>query len=262
MRNVSTFVIVGVLVVVVALALIIRAQRPQEADTTEGMRGPQGRLSSKEAAPAGARGEADEQTAEASRRARVQERLERLRSDAEQRKLDSAAMEKRDLPILPTPRGEAGQKKEEEEEPDPEDEALKQTILNDPDPEERASAVFMLSGAEDQDTMRVLMKALEDPDAEVRLAVVEALGDYTDEISPDVLTPALNDSDPEVRFEAIGVLGDMDTPEALEKVRQAFNNDPEEDNRELAAGILDMADEGPAKPAAQGQPAAKQQTKQ
>ena len=65
---------------------------------------------------------------------------------------------------------------------------LKQTLLSDPDPDERIGAVLMLTGEEGPESLRMLLDAMDDPDPEVRLAVVEALGDRTEEISPDTLT--------------------------------------------------------------------------
>jgi len=252
MRNTGTIIVIGAIVLVLGIVVFTRGGKPPVESGEEDQLSPQKGVTSKDTKSSE---NGDAQTAEESRRARVQERLERLRSDAEERKANPLAAEKRDLPQIPTPNQQQAEAKkdEDEEEPDPDDESLKQTILNDPDPEERATAVFMLSGAEDKDSMRVIMKALDDPDSEVRVAAVEALGDYSDEISPDVLTPALQDPDAEVRFEAIGVLGDMESPEALDKVRQALN-DPDEDNRELAAGIIDMADDETDKPAAPAQP--------
>lgn len=261
MRNQTTVIIAGAVALVVAIALYMGAGGPT-AESTDGVQAPQ------KARPAGAAqdqgaGQArmvpegdDQGQGSDDRRARVQERLERLRSDSEQRRVDQVTAQKRDLPDLP--KAKRDEADDEDNEPDPEDEELKQTILNDPDPEERASAVFMLSGAEDKDTLRVLMQAMDDSDAEVRLAVVEALGDYSEEISADVVTPALRDGDPEVRFEAVGVLGDMDTPEALEAVRGALN-DEDPDVRELAEGIIEMAeDDSPKMPPAANKPAGAQ----
>ena len=43
-----------------------------------------------------------------------------------------------------------------------------------------------------------------------------------------------------MRFEAVSILGDMESPEALDMVRGALN-DPDEDVRALAQGIIDFA---------------------
>ena len=72
--------------------------------------------------------------------------------------------------------------------PDPDDledlEEARNTLLNNPDPDERVGAVLMLTGAEDAQTLSVLTDAMDDPGPEVRLAVVEALGDYSDDLDP------------------------------------------------------------------------------
>jgi hypothetical protein len=176
---------------------------------------------------------------------RVQQRLGQLRASYEQRHVTAPKPESRvaDLPeraALPTPAmGDDDLLDPEEQE---EFDELRETLLNDPDPDERIGAVLMLTGGEDEQTKRLLLDAMNDEDPEVRLAVVEALGDFSEELSPDVLVPALNDPDPEVRFEAVGILGDIETPEALSIVRNSLN-DSDEDVRTLAEGILDFARE-------------------
>jgi len=120
---------------------------------------------------------------------------------------------------------------------------IENTLLNDPDPDERISAVFDASTLDDdREAVRILSAAMGDPDAEVRLSVVETLGDYTELLTVDLLSPALNDSDPEVRLEAVDILGDMETPEALAAVHAALN-DPDEDVRDLAQEIVESAED-------------------
>jgi HEAT repeat protein len=118
---------------------------------------------------------------------------------------------------------------------------IKDTLQNDPDPDERIGAILMLTGMEGEPAWRLLADSMQDPDAEVRLAVVEALGDYSEDIQPDILVPALNDADAEVRFEAYGILGDMESDEAMSLVRNGLQ-DSDEDVRALAEGILDFSD--------------------
>jgi len=190
---------------------------------------------------------------------RVLDRLSHLRDNFDRQQLrdeidlpdsgtGSEAMERR--PEVPTPSSRdlakmSGQDEDGDYDEDDYEEVkeLRETILNDPDPEERVGSILMLSGNEHPEAVATLLKAMGDRDKEVRLAAVEALGDYTEFLQPSVLGPALDDEDPEVRFEALGILGDMESVEAMEMVRRALD-DPDEDVRALAEGILDYADEG------------------
>jgi len=186
---------------------------------------------------------------------RVQDRLSHLRDSFDRRQLrdrielpgsSEAGMERR--PDVPTPSSrDIASLVDEEGDYDKDDldevKELRDTILSDPDPEERIGGILMLSGNEHPEAVTTLLKAMGDRDKEVRLAAVEALGDYTEMLQPSVLAPALDDEDPEVRFEALGIVGDMETPEAMEMVRRALD-DPDEDVRTLAEGILDYADAG------------------
>jgi HEAT repeats len=182
-----------------------------------------------------------------SRSARVEERLTQLRGEYERRKMGAPAVENRieNLPPKPTlaPRlAPADLPPDMDAEDVKEFEELRNTLLTNPDPDERIGAALMLSGGDDEPAKKALIEAMGDPDAEVRLAVVEALGDYSDDLTPGVLSPAVNDPDPEVRFEAVGILGDMDGPQALAMVRNALN-DPDEDVRSLAEGIVEFAED-------------------
>jgi HEAT repeat protein len=177
---------------------------------------------------------------------RVQDRLGQLRASYEQRRAIAPKPQSRvdDLPErAKEPRRLMAERDDELDAEDQQElDELRNTLLHDPDPDERIGAVLMLTGGEDEQTKALLLDAMYDEDPEVRLAVVEALGDFAEELSPDVLAPALDDSDAEVRFEAVGILGDMETPEAREMVRNSLN-DSDEDVRTLAEGILDFASE-------------------
>ncbi|MDX2167401.1 MAG: HEAT repeat domain-containing protein [Deltaproteobacteria bacterium] len=202
-----------------------------------------------------------------SRSARVEDRLNELRADYEKRQLPGSgavAANKREVPTAVARQKDMVERAKEDLEDDEADEdpaeleELRQTLFNDPDPDERIGAILMLTGDEGPESMRMLIEAMDDPDAEVRLAVVEALGDRSEEISPATLMKALNDSDPEVRFEAFSTLGDMDTPEAQALLEKA-KNDPDEDIRDLYAGIKELGqdDEDDAANAHTGATAAK-----
>jgi HEAT repeat protein len=192
------------------------------------------------------------------RSARVEERLNELRSDFEHRQVEAVnpAPSKRELPTREAREmvtGDADDDDEDAEDPE-EMEELKEILRTNPDPDERIGAVLMLTGEEGPESLRMLLETMDDPDPEVRLAVVEALGDRAEELSPTVLDSAMKDPDAEVRFEAISILGDMETPEALQMVRSA-RTDPDDDVRALADGILDFADDEEMPAHGKGRPA-------
>ncbi len=181
------------------------------------------------------------------RSARVEDRLNQLRAEYERRDVNAAnpAAREREVPTQPPAMREMVERVEREmeggEDEDPEELAeLRETLFNDPDPDERIGAILLLTGDEGPESMRMLIEAMDDPEAEVRVAVIEALGDRVEDFSPSLLNKPLRDPDPEVRFEAVSVLGDMEHPEALNLVRLALE-DPDEDVRALAEGILDFS---------------------
>ena len=235
MRSITTVIIAAAIVLVIAVGLLVQGEDPVP--------------SARETRPAAATNEraAREQ---APRSARVEERLQRMREGgAEAPPAEQAPVaapprlqERPDAQaMLPTPRHVEAE--EDEDSDDVEDEIkLAETIRSNPDPEERASAVFFLTGGESRTVVPVLLEALGDPDPEVRLAAVEALDDYSDDLKPETLVPALSDADAEVRFEALGVLGDMDDEDAIRDIAKRMLNDPDDDVRSLAEGILDMED--------------------
>lgn len=226
MRFLTAATIVGAAILVLVIAISLRIDSPTDAPPLPPRRVP---VSS---------------SPNDDRSDRVQQRLGQLRTSYEQRHVTAPKAESR-VDALPE-RAEVAPPAavSDDEQLDPEEQEefdeLRDTLLNDPDPDERIGAVLMLTGGEDEQTKRLLLDAMNDEDPEVRLAVVEALGDFSENLSPDVLTPALNDPDPEVRFEAVGILGDIETPEALAMVRNSLN-DSDEDVRNLAEGILDFA---------------------
>lgn len=234
MRFLTTVLIAAAILLVVVVGLLVRTE---EIDKTR---------PAEEPPVAVARAE-KKLTGQGPRSPRVEERLQRLREGSAGRARRQPRLEAppprleprpeaRDL--LPTPgQGAVAEKTDEEDEDTRE---LVETIRTNPDPEERASALFFLSGAELGTVLPVILEALDDPDAEVRLAAVEALDEYADEIDPEVLTPALDDPSPEVRFEALGIVGDMDDSERVREVARRMLGDPDEEVRALAEGILEM----------------------
>lgn len=242
MRGVTAAVVGGAVLVLVAIAFFMRggdapAAAPQPSRAAPGAPRPGGGV---------ARGP-DSGDAPS---ARVEDRLGQLRAEYERRQVDvtSPGASKREVPTAAGRTRQMAERQErameagDEEEDQEELTELRETLFNDPDPEERIGAVLMLTGEEGPTSMAMLVEAMGDPDPEVRLAVVEALGDRSEEISPGTLSGALNDPDPEVRFEAVSILGDLEDPEAQEHVKGALN-DPDEDVRALAEGILDFSDD-------------------
>lgn len=238
MRAMTTVIIAAAVVLVIAVGLLVQGEDPAPSARE-----------SRQAAKSERAGNERAGREQAPRSARVEERLQRMREGNNQERSArqggevAAAPRLQDAPqaSLPTPR-----RVDPDDEQDPEeaeDEAkLAETIRTNPDPEERASAVFFLTGGESQTVVPVLLEALGDPDPEVRLAAVEALDDYSDDLRPETLVPALSDADAEVRFEALGVLGDMDDEDAVRDIAKKMLNDPDDDVRSLAEGILDMED--------------------
>lgn len=236
MRGMTVVLLAGAVLAIGALVFSLRGGAPDEAGSDSR------RLSS--------------QTHVITKSERVQDRLSHLRDSFDRRQLrdeiaipaknEGAAEARR--PEVPTPSSrDIANTQDPEGDYDEDDleevKELRETILNNPDPDERIGGILMLSGNEHPEAVATLLKAMGDRDKEVRLAAVEALGDYTEILQPSVLAPALDDEDPEVRFEALGIVGDMETPEAMDMVRRALD-DPDEDVRALAEGILDYADEG------------------
>jgi hypothetical protein len=238
----TTVIIVGAIVLVVAVGLLVQGEDPVPSEREARSAAVKGQRNGREQAP---------------RSARVEERLQRMREPGssasekaprkgelagaprlEDQRVDAQAM-------LPTARA-AAIDDDEDEETDPEDiedEAkLAETIRSNPDAEERASAIFFLTGGSSRTVVPVLLEALGDPDPEVRLAAVEALDDYAEDLQPETLVPALSDADAEVRFEALGVLGDMEDQDSIRDIAKRMLNDPDDDVRSLAEGILDMED--------------------
>jgi hypothetical protein len=235
MRALTTVLIAGAVVLIVVVGLLVRSEQIDKPPARVHEDRPEA-VARAEKNAAGQR----------MRSARVEQRLQRLRENSESRarrepRLDAPPRRLEPRPearaMLPTPRTGAAELTEDDDE---DTEELAETIRSNPDPEERASALFFLSGGELRTVLPIILEALDDPDAEVRLAAVEALDEYADDIDPEVLTPALNDPSPEVRFEALGIVGDMDDSEHVRDVARRMLNDPDEEVRSLAEGILDM----------------------
>jgi len=265
MRGLTGALIGGGLILLVAVALYLRAGDEPAQTASLPRPGAAGAAAAAAGGASGARpgsmGASAGAAGGASRSGRVQERLDLMRADYEQRKLEgdlAPAASKREVPTAAARTKHLVENAnkdlaEDSGDEDPEEmEELRTTLFNDPDPDERIGAVLMLTGDEGPDSMRMLIEAMDDPDAEVRLAVTEALGDRSEELSPATLAKAVNDPDPEVRFEAYSILSDMDDPEALQMLKAGLN-DPDEDNRDLVAGALEIGADGKGAQAANAQ---------
>jgi hypothetical protein len=138
--------------------------------------------------------------------------------------------------------------------------ALKNIALKDSDPERRLAAVTMLGASEDPDVVPTLAQALSDKDDEVRMAAIQSLSDFTGDAPVDLLsTVVVNDPSADNRYEALQALSDIGGERAVAAMQKALN-DPDEDVRSLAEGMLDMEDTyqdtaGAPTPAAQQPPA-------
>ncbi len=176
--------------------------------------------------------------------ARVEDRLARLRDKFEHRPVAAANRppSKREVPAL-DPRIRAAMERDVDADDDADEDpremdGIRQTLLSDPDPDERVGAALMLTGEEGPESMRMLLEAMDDPDPEVRLAVVEALGDRAEELSPATLRAAIRDPNAEVRFEAVTVLGDIGNRDARKLVESAVH-DQDGEVSDLARSLLE-----------------------
>jgi hypothetical protein len=259
MRGVTLAVVGAAAVVLLAIALLMRGDDDDGALAGSVGVAPRPRRGAEGGMPAGGASGAGD-----TRSSRVEDRLNQLRAEYSRRELDEgkpAALQRE----APTASAKAAKMREraeqelaaDEESDDPEEIAeIRDTLLNNPDPDERIGAILLLTGDEGPQSMQLLMETLDDPDPEVRLAAVEALGDRVEELSPGLLVKPLRDPDPEVRFEAVSVLGDMEDPDALLLVKGAME-DPNEDVRALAEGIMDFADEDQEAPHGDAQQSAR-----
>ena len=121
-------------------------------------------------------------------------------------------------------------------------EELRDTLLNNPDPDERADAVFGLSVEDNWDALQALLDARNDNDPEVRLEIAQALSDFDEYVTISDLSGLLEDENADVRFEALDIVGDKETPEAVEVARRLMK-DPDPDVRSLAEAIVDFSEE-------------------
>jgi hypothetical protein len=236
MRSAAVAVIAGVVILVAVITVVIRVQSPHKIGAgTSPLQPPR---------PSRAVGGTDRQQETSTGSEPLQERLSQLREDhAERRRLRLPTRPELSPTVGVASRGRRERKLEDfatKEETGVT--ALENTLLNDPDPEERVGAAFLLSTTdEDENAYRALLRGLSDPDAEVRLSVIEALEDFDERLTVDAIAPVVNDPDPEVRFEVVSLLGDMETPEALATVREMLQ-DPDEDVRTLAEGVVELAE--------------------
>jgi hypothetical protein len=251
MRFLTGAIIAGAIALIIAVAVSLQ-MGPSEPTYQEPAPARQAAVdrAAKPASGGGASSNAGASASDKARSARVQERLNQMRANegAHKEKVMAPSNRGQNLPhrdvAMPPGAGKATEQKYPDD-LDPDEyqdfDEIKDTLQNDPDPDERIGAILMLTGMEGEPAWRLLADSMQDPDAEVRLAVVEALGDYSEDIQPDILVPALNDADAEVRFEAYGILGDMESDEAMSLVRNGLQ-DSDEDVRALAEGILDFSD--------------------
>src|SRR5262249_34335350 len=136
--------------------------------------------------------------------------------------------------------------------------ALQSIATRDTDPERRLAAVTMLGASEDPTVVPTLAQALSDEDDEVRMAAIQSLSDFTGDAPIDLLAKVVvDDPSADNRYEALEALSDIGGDHAVNAIQKALN-DPDEDVRALAEGMLDNeetfhssaapTDEAPASP--------------
>jgi hypothetical protein len=138
---------------------------------------------------------------------------------------------------------DAGASETEELDVDPDDiPGLKTIALRDADPERRLAAVTMLGASEDPAVLPTLEQALSDEDEEVRMAAIQSLADFTGDAPIDLLAKVVvSDPSADNRYEALQTLSDIGGERATSAIQKALN-DPDEDVRSLAEGMLDTDD--------------------
>ncbi|MBI3786233.1 MAG: HEAT repeat domain-containing protein [Deltaproteobacteria bacterium] len=150
-----------------------------------------------------------------------------------------------------------GAENQVDDDQDPDDiPGLRKMALEDSDPERRLAAVTLLGASDDPQAIPILAQALQDGDEEVRLAAIQSLADVTGDVPVDVIgQAAVNDPSADNRYEALEVLSDVGDAASRSYIEKALN-DPDEDVRSLAEGILDLEDtyEDGGKPAPAGTP--------
>jgi hypothetical protein len=126
---------------------------------------------------------------------------------------------------------------------DPDDlPGLKKIAVSDTDPERRLAAVTLLGASEDPEALPALAQALSDEDDEVRMAAIQSLSDFTGDAPLDLLAKVVvDDPSADNRYEALQALSDIGGERATAAIQKALQ-DPDEDVRSLAEGILDMED--------------------
>ncbi len=126
---------------------------------------------------------------------------------------------------------------------DPDDlPGLKKIAVSDADPERRLAAVTLLGASEDPEALPALAQALSDEDDEVRMAAIQSLSDFTGDAPLDLLAKVVvDDASADNRYEALQALSDIGGERAAAAIQKALQ-DPDEDVRSLAEGILDMED--------------------
>ena len=136
---------------------------------------------------------------------------------------------------------DAGDTGDAELDVDPDDTvALANIALHDKDPERRLAAVTMLGSSDDPAVLTTLSQALSDEDDEVRMAAIQSLSDFTGDAPVDLLSKVVvDDPSPDNRYEALEALSDLGGDRATSAIQKALN-DPDEDVRALAEGMLDM----------------------
>ena len=136
-----------------------------------------------------------------------------------------------------------GAEDQADDDQDPDDiPGLKKMALEDGDAERRLAAVTLLGASDDPQAIPILAQALQDQDEEVRLAAIQSLADVTGDVPVDVIgSAALNDPSADNRYEALEVLSDVGDAASRAYIEKALN-DPDEDVRSLAEGILDLED--------------------
>lgn len=122
-------------------------------------------------------------------------------------------------------------------------EQLAQKALNDPDPEERASAVEELWQSEDQrQAVAILLKILHnDREGDVRRAALDGLEEMEGLAFDTLAKVVLNDPDPSLRVRAVELIGQRGERgrKLVDFLKRVVKTDKDEDVRQAAMELLE-----------------------
>lgn len=133
----------------------------------------------------------------------------------------------------------------------PEEPTLEDYIFrleNDPDPEVRRNAAWILGRQRDPRIVPPLIAAIQDPDETVRVRAAEALGTRKESGVIPALTAALSDESVDVRAKAARSLGYIKQPAAVPPLLTALADEATDVRAQAAESLGELPDQRAAAP--------------